>query len=111
MNETFESYAEKLIDRHLPVSFLDYEVLLQFKKILFGRNWIGRKEVLIMAYLIGADVNESNKLLSLMGHPSLYCKKREDAIWMFALDQHRDSATVINEIFLQNVDDKNKENG
>lgn len=106
MDSAFDTYLDALIDQHLPVAFLDYDALLQFKKILSYRGQMGRKEVLILAYIIGANSKESNVLLTLQGHPPLYCKRREDAIWKFALDQHWDSATVINMIFLQNVDEK-----
>ena len=89
----------------MPVAFLDYELLQQLKKTLSERNYIGRKEVLIIAYLIGATADESDELLHTLGYPPLYVKKREDAIWRFMLNHRVDSISIINEIFPQNVDE------
>ncbi len=105
MNDTFEEQITELIEKHMPVSFLDCDSVQRAKNILLQRDRIGRREILIVAYLIGADANESNELLRLLGHPPLYVKRREDAIWRFALNHRLDSASVINEIFPQNVDE------
>lgn len=105
MQRDFELFLEELLEKHLPVSFLDYEMLMNAKEFLCKREYVGRKEILILAYLIGADSKESNELLRLTGHPLLYVKRREDAIWKFVLDHRVDSQTVINEIFLQNMDE------
>ena len=105
MKEEFKKSIEELIDKHLPVAFLNYEVLTQFKNIVFNQSEFGRKEILIFAYIIGATSEESNELLDMLNYPKLYVKKREDAIWKFVLDNHMDSAFVINNIFLQNVDE------
>ena len=75
----------------------------------YSQQQIERRELLILAYMIGANVREINELLNLYGHSPLYCKKREDAIWKFLLDRHLDTATIIEEIFLQNVDEDIKE--
>ena len=109
MNVEFADYCESLIERHLPVAFVDYDVILFLKTLLQTRLDIGRKEVLIFAYAIGATVDESNELLHMLGHPPLYVKRREDAIWSFALQKRLDSKTIIDMIFPQNVDATNDE--
>ena len=105
MSNDFEKRIECLIEKHIPVEFLDYESLQQFKKTISQRDYIGRKEALIIAYLIGATADESNELLRLLGHPMLYVKRREDAIWRFMLNHRLDSKSIINEIFPQNADE------
>ena len=105
MNFEFNMKLEKLIEKHLPVGFLEYETLSQFQKMIFERESMGRKEILILAYIIGANAIESDELLRLAGHPSLYVKKREDAIWKYSLNNHTDSASIIENIFLQNLDE------
>ena len=105
MDSIFEKQIEVLIEKHIPVSFLDYESVQQAKNLLLQRKNIGRKEILIIAYLIGANADEGNELLQLLGHPPLYVKRREDAIWRFALNHRLDCVSIINEIFPQNVDE------
>lgn len=105
MDNAFEKQISVLIEKHIPVSFLDYESVQQAKNILFQRNHIGRKEILIIAYLIGANAAEGDELLRLLGYPPLYAKRREDAIWRFALNHRLDGVSIINEIFPQNVDE------
>ena len=106
MNNTFKKQIKDAIERHLPIAFLDYRLLELLIESLAKRKNIGRKELLIIAYLIGATVAESNELLRLAGHPTLYVKRREDAIWRFMLNHQLDSRSIINEIFPQNVDEK-----
>ena len=105
MKNEIEKQIECLIEKHMPVAFLDYELLQKLKAALSQRNDIGRKEILIIAYLIGATADESNELLRILGHPLLYVKRREDAIWRFMLNHQLDSKSIVNEIFPQNVDD------
>ena len=111
MNKDFSKKLEELIEKHLPVAFLDYDILMQTKKLVSNKNALGRKEVLIISYLIGADSTESNELLKLSGHRPLYVKIREDAIWKFALDNHWSSKLIIEEIFLQNMEDAYSNSG
>lgn len=105
MNDKFVDYCEELMEEHLPMGFLDYHFLLQLRTMLEDRTDIGRKEILIFAYIIGATVEEGNELLRLLGHPTLYVKRREDAIWSFALKERLDSKAIIDMIFPQNVDE------
>lgn len=105
MNNAFEERVAELIEKHVPVAFLDYNSVYQAKRILLSQECIGRKEILIIAYLIGANAEESNDLLRMLGYPPLYVKRREDAIWRFVLNHHMDSVSVIGEIFPQNVDE------
>lgn len=105
MKYDIAEFWDVLMERHLPIPFLDYNSLQQVKKILIARENPGRKEVLILAYLLGADVEESNRLLQMLGHSPLYAKRREDAIWLYALTHRLDCISVIDEIFLQNADE------
>lgn len=105
MSDDFEKQIECLIEKHIPVAFLDYKLLQRIKEVLFQRDYIGRKEMLIIAYLIGVTAEESDVLLCMLGHPTLYAKKREDAIWRFALNHRLDSMSIFNEIFPKNVDE------
>lgn len=110
MNKLLKEQIDKLIEAHIPIPFLDYDSVQQVKNLLLQRDCIGRKEILVVAYLIGADADESNELLQLLGHPPLYVKRREDAIWRFALNHRLDGTSIIDEIFPQNVDEIDKEN-
>ena len=105
MSDDLEKRIEYLIEKHMPVAFLDYKLLQQLKEALSQRDYIGRKEVLIIAYLIGATADESNELLRILGYPALYVKRREDAIWRFMLNHRVDCKSIIEEIFPQNVDE------
>ena len=104
MRNEFNNQIEYLVEKHLPVAFLDYNSLQQAKNILIHRDRIGRKEILILSYLIGATIEESNNLLYSAGYSPLYAKRREDAIWLFALSHQLDCASIFSEIFPQNVD-------
>ena len=104
MNTELDAYLDILIEKHLPINFIDYDVILQAKQHFTARNDIGRKETLILAYLIGADSKEANNLLRILGHPTLYVKCREDAMWKYILDRHMDSASLIESIFQQTAE-------
>lgn len=105
MKNDIAEFWEVLMERHLSVPYLDYDSLQQVNRILVNRENPGRKEALILAYLLGADVDESNRLLQMLGHPSLYARRREDAIWLYALAHRLDCTSIMEEIFLQNADD------
>ena len=105
MKDAFQSYLEELIECHLPVPFVDFDHLTEIKRGICSKTPEGRKEALILAYIIGANAEESDDLLKLLGHPPLYVKCREDAIWKFVLNHRLDSKSIIDEIFLQNVDE------
>lgn len=105
MNAEFAEYCERLMEKHLPAAFVDYDALRYLSSRFQSRTDIGRKEALIFLYIIGATAEESDELLRLLGYPLLYVKRREDAIWKFALKKRLDSKTIIDMIFLQNVDE------
>ena len=104
MDRDFVTYTEKLIEQHLPVAFMEYEDIVRGLRAISRKSMIARKELLIFAYIIGANVEESNELLRLSGHTPLYVKRREDAIWYFALKHRLDCASIVEKTFLQNVD-------
>lgn len=105
MNAEFAEHCERLMEKHLPVAFVDYDTLRYLKSRFQNRTDIGRREILIFSYIVGATADESNALLRLLGYPPLYAKRREDGIWMFAFKKRLDSKTIIDKIFLQNVDE------
>lgn len=105
MRADLDKKIEYLIEKHIPAAFLDYDSLQQFKNTLSQREHIGRIEMLTIAYLIGATAEESNELLRIIGHPTLYVKKREDAIWRFMLNHRLDSHSIIELIFPQKEDE------
>ena len=105
MSEEFAKQIEYLIEKHIPTAFIDQHSLQEIKHILSQRDRIGRKEVLIVAYLIGATADESNELLRILGYPTLYAKRKEDAIWRYMLNHRVDIKSIIDEIFPQNVDE------
>lgn len=109
MRAKLETLLDQLIEKHVPIAFLDYDLVIQLKELLLRKEHFGRKEILILAYLLGATAEEGNALLLLLGHPPLYVKRREDAIWKYAFNHRMDSVTIINEIFLQNVDESANE--
>ena len=106
MNKEYNEQIVQLIDKHIPVYFLDFDTLEQMKSIISKSNSVGRIELLIVAYMIGATVEETNELLEILKYPTLYSKKREDAIWIFALTHRMDSMSIIDEIFPQIVDEE-----
>lgn len=106
MKEDFKKTFEQLVEKNIPVAFLDYDVLRIVINLITGKESFGRKEILTIAYLIGASSAESNLLLEQCGHKPLYVKRREDAIWTYSLDHHMNSASIIEEIFPQNADEK-----
>ena len=106
MNKEYNEQIVQLIDKHIPVYFLDFDTLEQMKSIISKSNSVGRIELLIVAYMIGATVEETNELLEILKYPTLYAKKRADAIWIFALTHRMDSMSIIDEIFPQIVDEE-----
>ena len=103
MNTKIEVYIDELIERHMATGFMDYNLVEYLKTVLVNKEEVGRKEILLFAYLIGANANEANELLEIAGYMPLYVKRREDAIWRFALNHQVDAASIIDEIFPQNV--------
>ncbi len=99
------TYIGELVEKHVATGFVDCNLIERLKTIFANRDQIGRKELLLFAYLIGANAEESNALLKMLGHPILYVKKREDAIWRFVLNHHLDITSIVDEIFPQNVDE------
>ena len=101
----FRSYLETLVEKHIPLYFTDYAYLSQIMDAICDKEKMSKRELLILAYLIGADVKETNTLLQLNGYGRLYVKKREDAIWRFAIKNRMDVTTVIEKIFPQDEDE------
>ncbi len=105
MKGEVENLFEKAMEKHLPVAFINYGFLEQVKALLYRRDEFGRKELLIMAYVIGASIEETNEILCAFSYPKLYAKRREDAIWIYALNHHYDCKSILEETFRQNMDD------
>lgn len=104
MVDNFREYVGTLIEKHVSTCFVDSEYLENVIDALCKKQTLNRKEVLMLAYIIGANGEETDELLKYMGHHTLYVKRREDAIWKFALRHRMDIVTIINRIYLQAVD-------
>lgn len=100
----FENGVEGLMEKHIPVGFVDFVFLMSLKQLIVQKDNITRRELLMMAYMLGANADETNGLLKAKNFPPLYVKRREDAVWKFALDKRMDTAAIFNEIFSQNAD-------
>ena len=97
--KTFGKRVTTLIEKHLPIGFVDYDFLCEVKKIAKGKKTISRREILIMAYMIGATAQETDDLLESKNYKKLYARNYEDAIWMFAIDKRKDLTEIFDIIF------------
>ena len=104
-NMNFKEFIEALLIKHIPVCFVSDKHLQDTIEVLCDGVPFSRKEVLLLAYCIGADSNECDQLLKMQGYAPLYVKRREDAVWKFAMDRHSDSKKIFQKIFPLNVDD------
>lgn len=95
----FKEYFESLMEKHMPVYFMDYKSIRTSVDSICKIKNLSRRHILILAYIIGATEEECNKLLETKGYSKLYVKKREDAIWTYALNNHVDSETVVKKYF------------
>ena len=96
---------EELVEKHIPTYFVDCEYLEVIIRAISFEHDMNRREVLMLAYAIGANEEEANELLKIKGYDCLYVKRREDAVWKFALNRHMDINNIIDKIFPQVVDD------
>lgn len=104
-NAKFRNYLEELVEKHIPTYFVDCEYLEKIMGAISFEHDMSRREVLMLAYTIGANEDETNELLKTKGYDCLYVKRREDAIWKFALKTRIDLTNIIDKIFPQDVDD------
>ena len=100
----FRDYIEQFLEKHTPTYFIDEEYLKRILDALCSEPNMSRRQIVMLAYSIGADENETNKLLNIKGYDNLYSKNREDAIWKFALRMRTDLTGIIERIFTQDVD-------
>ena len=56
-------------------------------QIFKGQRKASRDKVLQLAFALGCDVVETNRLLKAAGVNELYCKDRRDAIVLFCIDR------------------------
>lgn len=56
-------------------------------QIFKGQRNPSRDKVLQIAFAMGLDLRETNRLLRVSGASDLYCKNRRDAILIFCLDK------------------------
>ena len=100
----FENYVEQILDKHTPTYFIDSDYLQRVVTALCSEPEISRRAIIMLAYSIGANENETNELLKIKGYECLYVKRREDAIWKFALRMRMDLIEIIEKIFPQDVE-------
>lgn len=101
----FRGYLDYLFEKHIPVYFVDYEYLTKILDVICSKQEMSKRELLMLAYSIGATAEEANEMLTLKGINPIYEKNREDAIWKFALKMRMDLSAVVEKIFPQNVDE------
>lgn len=101
----FQKNWSSLTEKHLPVYFMDDDLVQSFENIMETKRDITRREILILAYMIGANSKEADRLLRAKNFSPLYVKTREDAVWKFALDNRKDLSEIMEKIFPQNVNE------
>lgn len=104
-NNEFKNYVEQILEKHVPTYFVDAEYLQRIISALCSNPECTRREVIMLAYSIGANESETNELLRIKGYKGLYAKQREDAVWKFALKIRLDLLGIINKIFPQDVNE------
>lgn len=100
----FVNCVERILDKHIPTYFIDSDYLQRVITALCSEPEMSRRAIVMLAYSIGANGNETNELLKIKGYESLYVKRREDAIWKFALKMRMDLNEIIEKIFSQDVE-------
>ena len=98
-NEKMKTYVKQLIHIHLPIYFMDHDHLEIILDDLCKDPPMSRRETLILAYCVGASEQETNILLKINGHASLYVKNYEDAVWHYFLKSNTDVTEIIDKIF------------
>lgn len=99
----FKEYVEQILDKHTPTYFIDSDYLQRIITVVCCESEMSRRSIIMLAYSIGANEEETNELLKIKGYECLYVKRREDAIWKFALKMRMDLAEIMEIIFPQNV--------
>lgn len=105
MDSLFNKYLEKQIEKHLPTTLMDFNLLEKTVDELCKKKHFERREILILSYVIGLSPEEADILLRMSDHCPLYVKRREDAVWRYALNNRMDCNSIIQEIFPENADD------
>lgn len=105
MNPFFNKYLEIQIEKHLPTTLIDFELMARIFDVLSDHKRFGRREILILAYVLGLNAAEADVLLTMADYPKLYVKRYEDGVWRFALNNRRDCNSIIEKIFPEKADD------
>ncbi len=94
-----KKYIKKLIHKHIPGYFMNPGNLEKVIECICETSDMNRREVLMLAYSIGADVDETNTLLKINGYATLYVKKYEDAVWRYFLNSNTDLTEIMEKVF------------
>lgn len=97
--KALKTYVKKMMYKHIPSYFMNLE---SFEKVIDSvceNSDMNRRETLMLAYSIGADVDETNTLLKINGHEPLYVKNYEDAVWRYFLSSNTDLMEIMEKVF------------
>lgn len=101
-NEMFINCLKEIFDKHVPLNFFDSKFKDKFLDEISSLK-MSRRELLTLAYFIGAEIEEANKMLEINNYSPLYIRRREDVIWKFMLKNRKDANFIIDEILFQNA--------
>lgn len=95
----------ELMELHMPLYMEEEYYIENIVDVVLEKESISRRNIIIMVYMIGASVEETNELLLQCGYNPLYVKNREDAIWRHVIRKKQDLRTIMEYIFLPNNGD------
>lgn len=98
-NILLRTFLEELLKRHIPTYFIEVDYLTNIVNAICSKDELSRREILVLAYCLGANIEETNQFLSIMGYQPLYVKIWEDAVWRFAIMERKDLNYFINNVF------------
>lgn len=100
----FKKKIWQLIETHTPIYLANKQYIKSIVDAVCSKENFNRRELLMIAYSIGATVDETNELLTSFGYSVLYAKNWEDAIWRFVIGKRMDLSSVYGHIFPQRED-------
>ncbi|RGJ73276.1 XRE family transcriptional regulator, partial [Bifidobacterium bifidum] len=72
--------------------------------IFAGKSRPGRNNAIRLAFGLGCDLRETQRLLRLAGVSELYCKQRRDAIIIWCIQNGRDLPATDDELYRMGED-------
>ena len=92
-------HIERIVKRHIPEEYLKKESIRQIIEIFNKNMEIDRNEIIVLAYLLGADIEETDVILESQGFKPLYVKNWDDAIWRFFIRKRTDLMSINSYMF------------